>query len=474
MTPPKNKTRHSLSPQTANTTPALPAVPHQPQPSSPHPRRSSSSSRPLPLLRPKSARQNVPASSQSPLLLPKAWLWFFEEWVPNFVKAHFSPKEAWKKKPFEKSDARFFFRGIEELSELFTEDRAKGLNTYFQHPRFRSAYLLYFLPLQAAKFVALFQKHPLALKAALAHAKKAGVFRVVDLGAGPGTASLSLLLSLMDQAFLNSSQPSSSGPSTEGGAGDVGDVQELPRIELHWFDTQSEIMKIGKRLVEDLADHFTPLRGKVTVHLHVQPWWQARQKITEPCSLTFMGHVLNEAKAPVREAERFWEQYRPLAQGGGILWLEPAARRPSQQLAQLRDQLLVLGLGQTTETPTAAEVWGPCLHAGHCPLAEGRDWCHFSYPMNLPGEWFSYFSTSLSSKRHWLKLSYLWLAHPDSPAPLPSPFLRRVISDPLSNPHEGIGSTVLLCEPETALRWKAPLPRPGVPGLQRGDLTYKS
>src|SRR6185436_6635255 len=93
--------------------------------------------------------------------------------VPSLVKSRFSPKEAWRDRPFSDKDGQFFFRGIEELSDQFTVDRPSRARTgkptripaYFRHPRFRSAYLLYFLPLQAAKFNAVFQFHPAAIDA---------------------------------------------------------------------------------------------------------------------------------------------------------------------------------------------------------------------------------------------------------------------------------------------------------------------
>src|SRR4051812_38508454 len=80
---------------------------------------------------------------------PPAWLWLIDEAIPQLVKDEYSPRESWKGKPFTKEDARFFFKGIHELSELFTEERPKGMPPYFRHPKYRSAYLLYFLPLQA-------------------------------------------------------------------------------------------------------------------------------------------------------------------------------------------------------------------------------------------------------------------------------------------------------------------------------------
>src|SRR6185437_1816389 len=163
---------------------------------------------------------------ETPVRFPAAWSWFFDETIPTWVKQNYSPRESWKDKPFSKEDAKFFFRGVEELSNIFTEDRppsARGRLDYFSHPKFRSAYLLYFLPIQAAKFVTVFQLHSKAIRAALEHARKHGVLRVLDLGAGPGTASFALILELLQIA-------------THSG-------EELPQIALHWVDTNISAMQ---------------------------------------------------------------------------------------------------------------------------------------------------------------------------------------------------------------------------------------
>jgi hypothetical protein len=384
---------------------------------------------------------------------PPAWQWWVDEAIPAWVKKQYSPRESWKNKPFTKEDAQFFSRGIEELSDLFTEERSRNIPAYFQHAKFRSSYLLYFLPLQAAKFLTLFDLHPEALEAALAHGRKAGVLRLADLGAGPGTASLAFLLKLL-------SLPLKTG-------------EELPPIELEWLDTNGSVMEDGKELALQIASHFSRLRGKVTVRTHVASWWEAPQLLTGETSLMLLGHVLNEAKGPDRGLpqqagawERLWGSLiRERARGGGVLFVEPAARVASQMLSQLRDHLFESELVEGTPR----SIWGPCLHAGRCPMAEGRDWCHFSVPTRIPGQWFREFSKGLGSERQWVKFSYLWMASADAPAPQPDAKMRRVISDPLSGgagrPGSG-ASSVLICEPEQPARHPVSERQP----LWRGDL----
>lgn len=346
----------------------------------------------------------------------------------------------------------FFSRGIEELSELFTEERSRQMPAYFQHGKFRSSYLLYFLPLQAAKFLTLFDLHPAAIEAALAHGRKQGVLRIADLGAGPGTASLAFLLKLLNYPLKTG--------------------EELPPIELDWIDTNGTVMEDGKQLALTIGSHFSRLRGKVTVRTHVASWWDAPELVPAETSLLFLGHVLNEASGPKRQLPQqsaMWETLwtaliRDRARGGGVLFVEPAARMASHTLSQLRDNLIEAELIENS--PSA--IWGPCLHAGRCPMSDGRDWCHFSVATRIPGQWFREFSKALGSERQWVKFSYLWLATKDQPAPMPDPSLRRVISDPLSGgagrPGSG-DSTVLICEPETPSRYPTTERKP----LWRGD-----
>lgn len=386
---------------------------------------------------------------------PPAWLWLVDETVPQWVKKHYSPRESWKNKPFEKEDARFFFKGIGELSELFTEERPRKLPEYFSHPKFRSAYLLYFLPLQAAKFLTIYHLHLDAIRAALKHAQtNGGVLRIVDLGAGPGTASLALLLHLMD--------------STIAKAG------ELPRIELQWFDTNRAIMEDGRAIAMEFAEQFPRLRGKIEVHLHAEPWWKAAAILrSNPAwkksgaSLTLAGHLFNEVPAgPGKNSDKEgvnWQSLVQIAGGGGLLVVEPAGRAPSQKLSQIRDRIFEHELLK----PEASSLWGPCLHSGRCPLAQGRDWCHFSVPVWIPGEWFKFFSKALSSEKEWVKFSYLWLASPEYPAPNPTKDMRRVVSDPIRAPGRRQGPAhLLLCEPEIPNR----IEMSGASLPHRGDL----
>ncbi len=355
------------------------------------------------------------------MTFPSSWNWIFEDFVPSWVKTHYPPTRGFGK-PFNDLDIRFYSKGLQELSDLFTEDRPKKLPAYFQHPRFRSAYLLYFLQFQGAKFLTLFHTYTQAFEAVLRDGEKKGILRVLDFGCGPGTASLAFLIALMEQASKKKIN--------------------LPPIELTWIDMQFKIMDDGRKIVTEICNHYPSLRGKVQIKMHTHEFGH------EPFSLVLFGNVLNESQDFNSGRNlKMWEKVFRLAQGGGVLILEPAVRKCSQTLSALRDFLIE---NQWIEAKPSS-IWGPCLHAGRCPLSQGRDWCHFSMPVSIPGKTFQGLSRSLGSVRNWLKFSYLWIASSEFPAPIPAQNLRRVVSDPMN--HMG-RKAVLLCEPERVRKWK--------------------
>lgn len=386
--------------------------------------------KPDPVTGQRPSRQNFPRASElaPEVTFPASWTWFFDEALPAWVKDHYSPKESWKGKPFTSEDGKFFIKGIRELSDLFTDARPRQLPDYLAHAKYRSSYLLYFLPLQAAKFIALFGLHKAALEAALAQAEKTGTLRIVDLGAGPATASIALLL------FLLSSK------------------NKFPeKVEFILFDQNASILKDGEKLLNRIAESFPKTRGKVSVRLAVGDLWKTLLLEKDPVSLTLFGHTLNEYM-PMRDGQPDPRPFSHLLEltksGGGVLWAEPAARQPSQMLSQLRDFLLEEKLIE--ETPE--RIWGPCLHAGRCPMAIGRDWCHFSISGKVPGKWFGFFSRGLSKEKEWLKYSYLWITAENDRNTMPrSPKERLVLSDPLSRDPRA-EKQVLLCEPDQPKR----------------------
>ncbi len=362
---------------------------------------------------------------------PDTWKTVLDEVIPAFVKERFSPNESWKKKPFDKEDVNFFSKGLLELSEFFTEDRMGGkLPNYFTTARFRSSYFLYFFALQGAKFLTLFDRYPLAIEAMLTDAAQKGVLRIVDVGSGPGTASLALLVYLLD-GLKDPKQK----------------TQELPfSIELVWIDHNETILKDGEALLAKILEKFPDLEGDVSVKHEVRAWWKHPKNFDFEASLVLFGNVLNEGSG---DPHIFLQGLAPFLkdpQGGGILLMEPAFRSASQRLAQIRNEVVM------NENPLP--IWGPCFHTALCPLSDGRDWCHFSVPTKLPGNFFKKFSIKLGGVRDWLKFSFVWLAAKNSAKSAKAPKgIVRVISDPLKTPS---GMQNQVCRPERYTFVKTP------------------
>lgn len=353
-------------------------------------------------------------------VFPAHWTGVLDEAIPSLVKERFSPSESWKSKPFSKEDVLFFSKGLMELSGFFTTEReGETLPNYFTTAKFRSSYFLYFFGLQGAKFLTLFDRHPRAIEAALDHAKKTKVFRVIDVGSGPGTASLALLCFLLERFEKKKTK--------------------LPfRIELVWIDHNDSIMKDGAGLLAKIIARFPDLEGDIQLKTEARAWWKHPKGFDFDASLVLFGNVLNECPDDPRIFLQGLAPFLRDPKGGGVLLVEPAFREASQRLSRIRDEVAL------RESPLP--VWGPCLHSGKCPLAQGKNWCHFSVPAELPGSFFRKFSIRLGGVREWLKFSFLWIASRDSEKPArPPKGLVRVVSDPIRTAR---GLQNLICRPE--------------------------
>jgi len=368
---------------------------------------------------------------------PSRWNLVLDELIPSFVKERFSPQASWKNKPFSQEDVTFFSKGLLELSDFFTEDREGAkLPNYFTTAKFRSSYFLYFLALQGAKFLTLFEKYPQAIDAAIAHGKKTGTLRIVDVGSGPGTASIAFLIFVLEKLAKETKQPE-------------GKKISLPfKIQLEWIDHNETILKDGELMLGNLFNLLPEFDGSIGLETQSRAWWKHPKDFNFDASIVLFGNVLNESTDDPRIYNSGLVPFLKKINGGGILFVEPAFKSASQRIARIRDELM------------PHPIWGPCLHQGKCPLAEGRDWCHFSVPAELPGNFFKKFSIKLGSKREWLKFSFLWLAAQDKPEIKTK--LVRVVSDPMRTPR---GNQNQLCTPEK-ISWVKTPARP----IYRGDV----
>lgn len=194
-----------------------------------------------------------------------------------------------------------------ELSEGrkgLTQDYREGKASAFGDAAKRLAYL-------GARMPATFAAVSLALKGVK------GVRSLVDLGAGPGTASWAAVEML------------------EG-------LEKITLVEL-----SAEAVAIGKKLMEGHA------RLK-------EAEWICRSLEGEipGADLAVMSYVLNEVKDPRSIVKRCWEKVDTL------VIVEPGTPKGFGLVRDLREELIRMG----------AYILAPCPHRMKCP----SDWCHFA------------------------------------------------------------------------------------------------
>lgn len=390
--------------------------------------------------------------------ISEIWNALFSGTLPRFLKTTYAPRESWKHTLFTQQDCDFFYRGVEELSSLFTSQRSTKIPPYFQQPKFRSAYLLYFFPLQSAKFLTLFQKNKTALQN-LFKLGQSQTLVIADLGCGPASGSFALIIYFLNLMHQNT-PPGNTKPNLTG--------LIFPKVKFFWADTQPSILKDARALLETFIKNYPELQGKIQIVTFQAPWRMMIQSLPRPTHFIFLGNVLNEdrysgeSNSITHAMKELYLRSGDCKHSAGILILEPAQKRASQNLSALREVLLEKNI---IPHETSA-LWGPCLHAKRCPFILGKDWCHFSDPMLETGQWFDRVSQRLGSKRKWIKYSYLWLAALSAPSSRNIKVNQKlVLSDPF--PHRG-KPHVLICEPERARRW--PIAQLKNPSPKRGDV----
>lgn len=273
-----------------------------------------------------------------------------------------------------------------------TKDRALRPSGYMNQPRAFSAYTAYHLPLHLPEIFWILEQTTkrLGIKAPRS---------ILDMGCGPGTATLSYLL-------WNALR---------------GDNTIPERIQL--FDQSSRALTSAKELVTTLLK----TQGK-----HDEDWAKAapelqtvrgnlnypvdRKKFKQSAQWIFLSHVLNEyGNGPRHREKKFQFLCRlvreHLPQSGGLLFIvEPPLREPTMDLMWLRDRIAEdsmrkLKINQESQKDFTqnddveeffgeedeqdeffsmpnASVLAPCpAETVHCPMALAKaGWCYAQPP----------------------------------------------------------------------------------------------
>ncbi|MEW6544495.1 MAG: small ribosomal subunit Rsm22 family protein [Nitrospirota bacterium] len=248
-------------------------------------------------------------------------------------------------------------RGVLRLSRLFTRERDSLAASYLDDDRLRLAYLSYYVPVNLAKVRLLLEEMPPPQGAGSSQP-----FLVLDLGSGPGSASLALLDWFTD------------------------------RLGLGNRPLQAIAMDRSQRALRDCADlwrayeRIAPVQSASLLTLQADLERTARldrmaKREDRPYDLIVVSHALNELFRKAREpVERRVELVRDLLgrldRHGTLLIVEPALRETARELHRFRDRLVADG---------ACTVYSPCLHERPCPaLVKEEDWCHEERPWTPP------------------------------------------------------------------------------------------
>jgi ribosomal protein RSM22 (predicted rRNA methylase) len=285
-------------------------------------------------------------------------------------------------------------RAVAELSALFTSHRSARPGNYFADPKSRAAYIAYFLPANFSKLHAVFDEmKPLLVEQLKEVARERSndqrPFRVLDVGAGPGTMTLAAL------EYLHALSP-------HGG------------FQFSAIDPNREVLKICRQLFHCLRDRIGIEERWVNLRTHVAslqemlPRPAAHPDLRGPFDIIILANVWNELadSGQMSLAVQVSLIRGLLAQlefHGALILIEPALRDSSRTLHQLHNAAL--------EQIAGASVFAPCVHQRACPcVAAGnkKDWCHTEFEWQ-PTRKITVIDRAIGNRKDALKFSYLVL-----------------------------------------------------------------
>ncbi|MBI4239213.1 MAG: hypothetical protein HY696_12470 [Deltaproteobacteria bacterium] len=366
-----------------------------------------------------------------------------ETFLCRYVKAQYFPRHA-RTPEFTASDVQFFARGVAEVSQAFTVDRASLPRNYFNRKEFRSGYLLYFV-------LSNYPKAWQCLQQIAAQTRFAGrsPVRILDLGSGPGTASLAAI------DYWKMHAPTSP-------------------LSLLAVDQNAEILGDARRLCTTRAHSIVTYKTLTTTLTRKNLASALRH---ERYDIIFLMNVLNEL-GDIEERQRIVTAlcHHHLTPDGVLIIIEPGLQRTTRDLMGLRDALFVTEKpDQPLEDVSPFHILAPCLHQDICPMRahNARDWCHFALRWSRP-KLIADLDRLIGNNKEDLKWSYLILSN--TPPKIPAN-IYRVVSSPLRSK----GKIELLLCPATGhhtnrLRRIVRLDKDRAPGntdldrIQRGDV----
>jgi ribosomal protein RSM22 (predicted rRNA methylase) len=249
-----------------------------------------------------------------------------------------------------KNEMNSLVSDVIRLSRLLTSEREDLPAAYLKDERLRNAYRAYFLPSNLSKIHKPLQDLSLHSRALFSKAK----LRILDIGTGPGTASLGALTFFSQQE------------------------RKQPQLEFTAVDQVAGNLKIAEALFSSCGTTHELEASLKTVRSEIEGLGNL---VHGHFDVIILSNVMNELYA--REESRTEKRVsilntilkRCLDDDGSCIIIEPALRETSREMLEVRDGLLEQGLN----------VYSPCLFSGKCPaLANPRDWCHEDIPWDPP------------------------------------------------------------------------------------------
>jgi len=235
---------------------------------------------------------------------------------------------------------------VARLSTLLTKERESLPAAYLKDEGLRRAYIEYFLPSN------LYKIH-IPLKELSLHPKeifKKERLRVLDIGSGPGTATLGTL--------------------------DFFSMKEnRPILEFTAVDHVAENLRDAEALFKDRSPKEATL---ATLKSSIE---KMENLIKGQFDIIILSNLLNEVAH--NDAERIAKRVEILkslitnflSADGSCIIIEPALRETSREMLMVRNGLLDEGL----------HIYSPCLMGDKCPALENpKDWCHEDVPWEPP------------------------------------------------------------------------------------------
>ena len=285
---------------------------------------------------------------------------------------------------------------VKQLSDRFL---LTGISPYADTPDFLRAYVSYYLPVNVPKIADTLLCSGICASDPPGGAPPEGspesrqsqqeYLRVLDLGTGPGTALIALLLV---RNMLNRHGP----------------------LDITATDRTPAFLEAAEALVTAFR-HLTGIPGSNRFLLRDIP-----DIPPGPFDCVMMANVMAELTGSLMD--RFHERLETLvAPGGAVLLMEPAQRRVARALHALRDAL----------NPAIWHILYPCPGAYPCPaLTRDRDWCHHRLAWDPP-ETVRCIDRNTRMNKQFLNFTPLVLRRRDIPGgdTAPEPPVLRVISD---------------------------------------------